>query len=154
MSFFKQLILLTNNRDNNGYDATAECANATAKIVSILPLVEEHTFNACFEEALKIYCNGDFKNINTDTVDKFIEIFKDVVESNEISFQVKDGEETDYVIDNETGEIKEVKVSRHLILKEMFVRSLNAPDFCTGIEYYERLLRTVKRKAIKDATVI
>lgn len=152
MNYFKELMLLINSTDKRNYDLTLTCANATSKIITAFALVEEDSFNTCFNKAINEY-SSDLKTIDADLIGDFILVLQQKIKQEGLAFQVKDREELDYEI-SDNGEIVELKTTLYSIMQEMVVNSLDAPDYCEGIEYFERLLRNIKRKAIKDAVAI
>lgn len=148
MNYFKNFMVLINSREKIVADINIECENATVKIVSLFPLVEENSFNANFEKALNVFSNGNFQDIDDDNMIKFMEVFKEQIQKDGLQFQCKDTEEQDYVFNG--NDIVEIKTSRYAVLQDMVLKSLNAPDYSNGTYYFERLLGMIKRKAIRD----
>lgn len=146
MNFLRKLIIIDKKSSLREINNTS--SNASAKFRSLLELIQEKSFNTIFEKTLLNFCNGKYETINEENSSIFIKSLKQEIENSNLVFQIKNDDEFDYILVD--GEIVEVTVKRHDILKDMFLNAMNLPDYCNFHAHIEDLLYMVKRNAQLD----
>lgn len=146
MNFLRKLIIIDKKSSLREINNTS--SNASAKFRSLLELIQEKSFNTIFEKTLLNFCNGKYETINEENSSIFIKSLKQEIENSNLVFQIKNDDEFDYILVD--GEIVEVIVKRHDILKDMFLNAMNLPDYCNVHVHIEDLLYMVKRNAQLD----
>lgn len=146
MNFLRKLIVIDKKSSLREINNTS--ANASAKFRALLELIEDKSFNTVFEKTLLDFCNGKYETINEENSSIFMKSLKEELKNSNLIFQIKNDDEFDYVLVD--GEIVEITVKRHDILKDMFLNSMNFPDYCNFHVHIEDLLYLVKRNTQLD----
>jgi hypothetical protein len=147
MNFYKNLIALFSGPYI--YERSNACSNATSKFPSLIGLIDEKSLNDCFDKSIAEFCNDKKENIEEEKTSEFIQILKNNILTNGLSFQFKNEVQNDYKFD-ESGNLVTIETNLYDVYTELFLNAMDMPEMSIGFSHIERILYKMKRNAIKE----